>query len=204
MGTYPTMIQQSTALSWITEVIAHEWTHNYLSMHPLGLNYATTPELRTMNETAASLMGVELSRQVLRRSYPQYLPAEEPDQPAEAVPAEEAQEAFDFRAEMHETRLRVDELLAEGQIEAAEDYMEMRRVYFWENGYRIRKLNQAYFAFHGAYADEPGGAAGDDPVGNSVRELWEQAASPAEFLRQIAGLNSYASLEKLLQSTTTR
>lgn len=204
MGTYPTMIQQSPVLSWIVEVIGHEWTHNFLSLHPLGLNYDTTPELRTMNETAASLMGVELSRRVLRRSYPRYLPAEAPEQPAEASPQEEVEEAFDFRAEMHKTRVHVDDLLAEGQIEAAEEYMETRRILFWEQGYRIRRLNQAYFAFHGAYADEPGGAAGDDPVGAGVRTLWEQVNSPAEFLRLMAGLNSYGSLEELLQSTTTR
>jgi hypothetical protein len=38
--------------------------------------------------------------------------------------------SFDFRADMRETRLRVDELLAEGEIEAAEAYMERRRLTF--------------------------------------------------------------------------
>ena len=42
--------------------------------------------------------------------------------------------------------------------------MEARREIFWQNGYAIRKLNQAYFAFYGAYADIPGGPAGEDPV----------------------------------------
>ncbi len=50
-----------------------------------------------------------------------------------------------------------DELLAAGKIEEAEAYMEARRQVFWDNGYAIRKLNQAYFAFYGAYADVPGG-----------------------------------------------
>ena len=49
--------------------------------------------------------------------------------------------------------------------------MEQRRQLFVENGYYIRKLNQAYFAFYGAYADVPGGAAGEDPVGPAVRAL---------------------------------
>ena len=203
MGTYPTMIQQSTALSWVIEVIAHEWTHNYLSLHPLGLNYSTTPELRTMNETTASLMGVEFSRQVLNTTYPQYLPPVEPQQPAEEKPQPPAEDRFDFRAQMRTTRLRVDELLEEGKIEAAEEYMQTRRVFFWENGYRIRKLNQAYFAFHGAYADEPGGAAGDDPVGSAVRTLWEQIDSAPEFLRLMAGLDSYTKLQELIQTRTT-
>ena len=74
---------------------------------------------------------------------------------------------------MHKTRVNVDEMLADGKIDQAEDYMEARRQFFWENGYHIRKLNQAYFAFHGAYADTPGGTAGasEDPVGEAVRNF---------------------------------
>lgn len=203
IGTYPTMIQQSTGLLWVTEVIGHEWTHNYLALHPLGFNYNQTGDLRTMNETTASLMGVEFSRLVLSASYPEYLPVEE--KPNSAEPQEEAsgEQRFDFRAEMRETRLRVDKLLAEGGIEAAEDYMDERRVIFWDNGYHIRKLNQAYFAFHGAYADEPGGAAGDDPVGGAVRTLWELIDSPPDFLRLMAGISSYEELQTTLQSVLT-
>lgn len=203
MGTYPTMIQQSTALPWITEVIGHEWTHNYLTLHPLGVNYAQTPELRTMNETTASLMGVEFSERVLGRTFPEYLPPAETSIPVEP-PVEPAQEnLFDFRAEMRVTRLRVDDLLAEGEINAAEEYMEARRAIFWEHGYHIRKLNQAYFAFHGAYADEPGGAAGDDPVGAAVRSIWETVGSPADFLRLMASMDSYEELEKARRSLFT-
>jgi len=101
---------------------------------------------------------------------------------------------------MRETRLRVDALLAEGKIEEAERYMEARRLVFWEHGYHIRRLNQAYFAFHGAYADEPGGPAGDDPVGEAVRQLWARIASPAEFLRLVSRVRSFEELQGLLIS----
>jgi hypothetical protein len=104
---------------------------------------------------------------------------------------------------MRETRLHVDKLLAEGKIEAAEEYMEARRVFFWDHGYHIRKLNQAYFAFHGAYADQPGGAAGDDPVGSAVRTLWEEVGSAPDFLRLMANLDSYQGLQDLLRSRFT-
>ncbi|HRO24702.1 MAG TPA: hypothetical protein PLR07_10460, partial [Promineifilum sp.] len=53
----------------------------------------------------------------------------------------------------------------------AEDYMEQRRRVFLDNGYNIRKLNQAFFAFYGGYAAEPGGAAGEDPIGPMLREI---------------------------------
>jgi hypothetical protein len=192
LGTYPTMILESTSLVWITEVIPHEWVHNYLAFHPLGWNYSRTPELRTMNETAASLIGLAVGRLVLEEYYPDLLPQAASPSTSESTPEPLA---FDFRAEMRITRLRVDELLDQGAIEDAEHYMEERRLFLWENGYRIRRLNQAYFAFHGAYADEPGGAAGDDPVGEAVRTLWENLNSPALFLHKMARMNSYRELQ---------
>ena len=85
---------------------------------------------------------------------------------------------------MHITRVHVDELLAAGKVTEAETFMEQRRLFFWENGYAIRKLNQAYFAFYGAYADVPGGAAGEDPVGPAVRALRAQSASLTVFLKK--------------------
>ena len=107
--------------------------------------------------------------------------------------------AFDFRAEMHTTRITVDALLAEGKIEEAESYMEKRRIVFWENGYQLRKINQAYFAFYGAYADVPGGVAGADPVGPAVRALREQSDSLAAFLHRIAWITSFEGLQKAIR-----
>jgi hypothetical protein len=89
---------------------------------------------------------------------------------------------------MHITRLEVDRLLAEGRITEAEEYMERRRIYFWENGYLIRRLNQAYFAFHGSYAADPGGAAGQQGVdlGAELRELKSSSPSYRDFMRQVS------------------
>lgn len=201
IGTYPTMVQETEDLSWLIEVIAHEWIHNYLTWHPLGVNYDTTPELRTMNETTASLAGKEIASAVIAQYYPERVPPPAP--PAVEAPAEQPEviqsaPVFDFRAEMHTTRVRVDVLLADGKIEEAEEYMEQRRLFLWENGYQIRKLNQAYFAFHGAYADQPGGAAGEDPVGPAVRSLREKSASLANFIHQMAGFTSFQQLQQAL------
>ena len=102
---------------------------------------------------------------------------------------------------MHETRVTVDKLLADGKIEEAESYMEKRRQVFWDNGYLIRKLNQAYFAFHGAYADVPGGAAGEDPVGPAVRALRAQSASLADFVNTIAWMTSFQQLQQAIKWT---
>ena len=203
VGVYPTMVMETTDLRWLLDTIAHEWMHNYLTLRPLGMNYTTTPELRTMNETTASIAGGEVGTYVLHRHYPELLAASSSpklvslDRDHESDLQVQESQPFDFRAEMHETRIKADELLAEGKIEEAEAYMEQRREVFWENGYLIRKLNQAYFAFHGAYADSPGGAAGEDPVGPAVRALREQSDSLADFINTIAGMTSF---EELLQA----
>ena len=194
IGTYPTMVERTTALDWLSSTIAHEWTHNYLSWHPLGLNYDTTPQLRTMNETTADIVGGEVGKAMLKKYYPElvaeFTTAEPVDYPLAPVKA-----AFDFNHEMHTTRVHADDLLAQGKISEAESYMEQRRLVFWQNGYAIRKLNQAYFAFYGAYADVPGGAAGQDPVGPAVRKLRASSSSLSVFLHTIAEMSSYTQLQ---------
>ena len=198
VGTYPTMVAQTTNLNWLADVVAHEWAHNFLTLRPLGLNYNTSPQLRTINETTASIVGGEVGAALIETYYPDLVP---PPPPVDSGEIEAPlPPVFDFRAEMRLTRVTVDELLANGEIETAEEYMESRRIFFWENGYHIRKLNQAYFAFHGAYADQPGGAAGDDPVGEAVRRLRAQSDSLANFLNRIAWVSSFSELLALVNN----
>jgi hypothetical protein len=202
IGMYPTMVMQTSDLTWLSEVVAHEWVHNFLTLRPLGVNYLTSPDLRTMNETAASIAGVEIGQALIERFYPELLPPPAPENPPPAAQDSqpEGPPPFNFRAEMRETRVTVDQLLAEGQIEEAEAYMEERRAFLWENGYRIRKLNQAYFAFHGAYADQPGGAAGEDPVGEAVRKLRAESPSLAAFIKRISWMSSFEQLQQAVIS----
>lgn len=189
LSTYPTMVMETTAVNWVVETVVHEWVHHYLALRPLGLGYNRSAELRTFNETVASLVGQEIGREVLARYYPEHLPPPPPQNPPPPVPG--APPEFDFQTEMRETREQVDALLADGRVEEAEAYMEARRGVFWEHGFRhLRRINQAYFAFYGAYADVPGGAAGDDPVGEAVRRLWEIVGDPVAFLRQVAWMSS--------------
>ena len=198
IGLYPTMVMETTEINGLAEVVAHEWVHNYLTLRPLGVSYMNSPELRTMNETVASIAGKELGRAVVAKYYPDYLPPEpSPVEPQKVESQPASPPVFDFMAEMHHTRVTVDRLLAEGKVNKAETYMELRRRYFWDNGYHIRKLNQAYFAFYGAYADQPGGAAGEDPVGTAVRSLREQSPSLADFINRMSWMWNFEQLKKL-------
>jgi hypothetical protein len=200
VGTYPTMVAQSSSLNWLAEVVSHEWAHNYLTWHPLGVLYLEGPQLQTMNETTANIVGKEIDVALIARYYPDLVP---PEPVAAAAPSAEAAQAapvFDFQHEMHTTRVRVDELLAAEKVVEAEEFMEQQRLFFLENGFTIRKLNQAYFAFYGSYADVPVGPAGEDPVGAAVRELRARSSSLAEFVHRMSGLTSFEALQELLSS----
>lgn len=187
LGSYPTMVITYPVLPWVVEVIAHEWVHNYFFSFPTNMawGYQTYPRLRTINETTAELVGQEIGRKVISRFYPAYVadlpPLDESGQPPPAEPSE-------FDLAMRRIRLRVDELLAQGQIEAAEAYMEAERLKLVEQGYNLRKLNQAYFAFHGAYALSP---ASVDPTGAQLRALRAQSPSLKSFVDRVGWLNSH-------------
>jgi hypothetical protein len=85
---------------------------------------------------------------------------------------------------------------ATAKIVEAEKYMEERRQFINAQGYGIRKLNQAYFAFYGAYADQPGGAAGTDPTGPNVVALRAYSPSLRQFLDRVSGILTLKDLQK--------
>ena len=196
IGAYPTMVMRTRSINWLTEVIAHEWFHNYLTFFPLGVRYFENDRMRSINETTANLAGKEAGRRVMIRFYPAYvslyyLPGRDPS----TVFPEGRQEAFNYRKQMRETRLVVDYLLSIGQVKRAESYMDERREFFWENGYRLRKLNQAYFAFYGSYNDTPGGgASGSDPVGPAVQQLRARSTGLKSFIDQVKKIRSFEEL----------
>ena len=191
VATYPASIPSGYSLSATLEISAHEWLHHYLFFRPLGQNIYRSPEMRTLNETVADIAGREIGRRAYERITGESLP-----EPSSAHPDHGAGEhRFDFRAEMHSTRLRVDELLAGGLIEQAEAYMEERRQLFVEHGFSIRKLNQAYFAFHGTYAESP---ASISPIAGELGELREMAGDLKSFIDYVSGVSSYPEFRAML------
>lgn len=202
LSAYPAMLLETSNLEWAADVIAHEWTHHFLMGAPLGWVYTQSEDARTINETAASLLGEWAGQEVVRRFYAAFLDQEKALPEPLTLPPRDGDaplEAFDFRAMMRETRVTADQLLEEQRIAEAEAYMEERRQYLVAQGYRIRRLNQAYFAFHGAYASQPG-ATGEDLTGPAVRRLWAISASPGDFIRRIG----WATTVKAVEALTTR
>lgn len=200
LGAYPTMLPETSSLAFTIQTAAHEWTHNYLYFSYVGLNYDTDPTARVINETTAVIVENEIGQRVLQRYYPELAQPPAPAQLAQTSPQVKTNlPSFDFNKEMRQTRLHTDELLAAGKIDEAESYMEARRVIFVQHGYSIRKLNQAYFAFYGAYNAEPGGSAtaGQDPIGPAVQALRQHSASVGDFVRKVATVHSLADVQRL-------
>lgn len=185
---YPAMIQETASIAFTVETFAHEWLHHYLYFHPLGISYFTgdafAGEARIINETTANLFGREIAALVLARYYPEIPPPPLPTYDPPPAPQEPDPNAFDFGAEMNTTRVRVDELLAAGDVAGAERYMEERRQFFYDAGIRLRKINQAFFAFYGGYQAGGGvsGAGGQDPTGPAVIAIRRAVPSVLDFI----------------------
>ena len=173
------------------DIATHEWLHHYWFFRPLGQNYARDFDTTTLNESAANLAGDEIARRVLDSITPQ------PISPTPPPSASHEEAAFNFRDTMRDTRLRVDELLAEGRIEEAETYMDSQRLLFNDNGYRIRKINQAYFAFHGTYADSP---ASVSPMYDELVQFRQTLPTVGDFIREIGKFSSYTKFKSHLQT----
>jgi hypothetical protein len=187
---YPAIIPNARDYRSALHTIAHEWLHHYLYFTPLGRSYFDGGDVRTLNETVANIAGRELGDMVYER-YPLATASTAP------APRDGAQlrAAVDFTAEMRALRREVDALLADGEIREAEQRMEEKRRYLAENGYYIRRLNQAYFAFYGSYADGP---ASIDPIGPKLTELRERSGDVVAFLRTARELTSVAELDAAL------
>ena len=183
VGTFPSVVSAEGSLHFAVTTVAHEWLHNWFFFQPLGQHFWDSPEMTTLNETAATLGGWEIGDRAYETMTGIVFDRKPPAPPAEPDP-----NAFDFNAEMRETRQRAEELLAQGRIEEAESYMEERRLQLLERGYRIRKINQAFFAFYGSYATS---AASDSPIEEQLRELRARSGSLGEFLRVVAQFSTY-------------
>jgi len=183
---YPTLVTNKASLQSTINIAVHEWIHQYLYFKPLGFLYqldltgvSRNYEIATMNETLASMVGKEIGSIVFEKYYPEYGNGVNQNQTAESE--------FDFNQEMREIRKTVDKYLAQGEIEQAEEFMNQKQQYLASMGRYIRKLNQAYFAWHGTYADRPTSIS---PIGLELKELRSQSASLKDFLNAVAVMTS--------------
>ena len=182
LASYPSVVSESGSLHRAVVITAHEWLHHWFFFQPLGQHFWDSSQMTTLNETAATLGGQAIGDRAFTAMTGERV-VREPQPPPAQDPG-----AFDFDSTMRETRLRTEELLAEGKIEEAEAYMEERRRLMAANGRFIRKINQAYFAFHGSYATS---AASISPIDGQLRELQARTGSLEGFIKMVARFGSY-------------
>jgi hypothetical protein len=190
IATYPSMVVESSSPRQVLSSAAHEWVHQYLIFYPLGQGYWQSQETREINETSAEMIGDELGAQVAGE-----LGLAEPAPP----PARGTAPPFDLRAFMSQTRQVTDRLLAGGQIERAERYMDRRRDELQQHGYYIRKLNQAYFAFYGSYTESVA-ASPTNPLPDLVRALRQQSPTVGAFLVRMRDITTVDGLRAAVQA----
>ena len=102
---------------------------------------------------------------------------------------------MDYNKEMQSLRTQVDALLKDGKVSDAEKLMEEKRQYLADHGITIRKINQAYFAFYGTYADLP---QSSNPVGPKIEQVWEKTQDVGLFLKLMREVRTVDDLDKTL------
>ncbi len=191
VATFPSVIPNFTSIRKTLRTVAHEWVHHYMIFHPLGLNYWADADMISVNETIADVIGDQIGNAVFEAYY-----AGRMDDPDQEQDTDSGEDDFDFNRVMRETRLRVDELLAEGKVEEAERFMEERRLFIAENGIFLRRLNQAFFAIQGTYADRP---ASVSPIGGQVKEVRAGSRSVKDFIGTVSRISSFREFLELLE-----
>ena len=194
IATYPSFVTDDIGLRLTIDAATEEWMHQYLVFKPLGFLYlldltgvSRNYEIAMMNETLASMVSKEIGAIVYGKYYTQY---------EIGTHNQVAEPEFDFNREMRDIRRAVDKYLEQGEIEQAEEFMERKRQYLASKGYYIRKLNQAYFAFYGTYADSPTSIS---PIGLELKELRSQSVSLKDFLNTVAAMTSRQNLREALE-----
>jgi hypothetical protein len=204
-STYPTMVSGTGPRDWMIGAVSHEWCHIYLTFYPLGQSYGKSGELSAMNETVCSLFGDEVSSLVEAQFYDkpqQPLSWQTPPQPAQAAPVEPAPaqepQAFNSNHELSKIYAATEEKLRAGDISGAEAVMEEGRKYLAANGFYLRKLNQAFFAFYGSYAEGPNSIR-PDPVGDDLRTLRRNSPSLRDFMQTVSKMSSFDDLKRAVE-----
>ena len=190
VAAYPSVVSESTSLHHAVVTTAHEWLHQWFFFQPLGQHFWDNSQMTTLNETAATLGGRAIGDRAFTAMTGEQVVREPEPQPAED------DDTFDINTVMRDTRLRTEELLAEGKIAEAEAYMEERRKLMVANGHFFRKINQAFFAFRESYATS---AASTSPIDEQLSELRSSTDSLEDFIKTVA---TFASYQKFLDHLT--
>ena len=188
LGAFPSIVDEDDSPVGLMQTIAHEWMHEYLIFHPLGAHYGENNDLTLINETVAELVGRELGSMAFDSLG---LP------PGPLQAARIAPHRLDFNKTLHDLRLAVDVLLKDGQVDEAERRMDATQQELAADGYTIRRINQAYFAFYGSYGNN---AAASSPLGAKINAIRRLSPNLKSFVRRVQDVANPADLDRLLRA----
>tara|TARA_B100001029_G_C14981061_1_gene406045 strand:- start:61 stop:1056 length:996 start_codon:yes stop_codon:yes gene_type:complete len=154
IAAYPAIIKESNNQRQLFLTFSHEWLHQYLIFHPLGRSYFSNTKMKEINETLANIFSAKLLDSLCLKEF---------ELKKEICSIEDkVKNEFDYSKFMKNLRLDVDNLLLERKILEAEKLMEDSALILNNNGFKIRKINQAWFAFNGTYGDSPSSVSNID------------------------------------------
>ena len=188
IAAYPAIVKDSNNPRQLFLTFSHEWLHQYLIFHPLGRSYFSSVKMKEINETLANIFSDKLLFSLCLKEF---------ELKEEICSVEgRVKNEFDYSNFMKNLRLEVDNLLFEKKILEAEKLMKDSTLILNNNGFKIRKINQAWFAFNGTYGDSPSSTSNvDDELLKFINNQLSIKTAIDE-LKNINSLNDYNNLVK--------
>ena len=184
VAAYPSIIKDTNNYGDLFKAHAHEWLHQYLILFPLGRSYFKDQNMKIVNETLANIYSERLFNSVCSKKIKLQ------DFMCKSK-VKESPDKFNYELFIRNLRLDVDQLLQLGKVNQAEELMESSRLELEKRGYYIRKINQAWFAFNGTYADSPTSSSNVDQEIELFIDSQESFSEAIRKLRKIKDFEEY-------------
>jgi len=189
LATYPSIIAEGKSSRELFLTISHEWLHQYLIFHPLGRSYFSNTEMKEINETLANIFSKKLLKSLCEKDF------EIKNEMCSVSPLKD-ENKFDYREFMKKLRINVDQLLSEGKINNAEKLMNESTLILNNNGIKIRKINQAWFAFNGTYGDSPSSTSNFNDELNNLINSYGTLKDAINDIKNISSLDEHIDMIK--------
>ncbi len=189
IAAYPSIIAEGKSSRDLFLTVSHEWIHQYLIFHPLGRSYFSSKEMKEINETLANIFSKKLLKSLCKKDF-------EIKNEICSIPIIKNKNKFDYREFMKKLRNNVDELLSDGKINDAEKLMNESTLILNNNGIKIRKINQAWFAFNGTYGDSPSSISNYNNELTDLIDSYDNLKDAIDVIKNIRSLDEYKNMIK--------
>lgn len=179
---YPSLIPKDINNNKIIKNIIHEWLHQYFALYNLGQNIYKNNKMLALNETIVSYISEELASNIISKTQSTNI---------------KSKKINSFNSEIRFTRSITDNLLSKNKIDMAEKFMLSQTNKLNYQGYQIRKINQAYFAFYNSYGTTPQSTNNILPKLKCIRT---KNLKLHEFTNKVKNVDNFAEFENILNS----